>query len=142
GLEAGSHGSRLNADAAIAASPPHSRNLSMSKHSLMALLAPGLVLAVHAGHAADLTITSLADAGAGSLRQAIATANATPGADRIVFQPAGLVTLTTGALAITDTVEIIGGAGCGVRAQGGSRAFELAGAPNEAGALRVTLRRL
>ena len=69
----------------------------MSKHSLMALLAPGLVLAVHAGHAADLTITSLADAGAGSLRQAIATANATPGADRIVFQQAGLVTLTTGA---------------------------------------------
>ena len=52
----------------------------MSKHSLMALLAPGLVLAVHAGHAADLTITSLADAGAGSLRQAIATANATPSA--------------------------------------------------------------
>lgn len=114
----------------------------MSNTVSRSVLALGLALAAQAGHAADLTVTSLADAGAGSLREAIATANATPGADRIVFQQAGLVMLGSGALRITGSVEIVGCAGCGVRAQGGSRVFELAGDPNEPAALAVTLRRL
>lgn len=114
----------------------------MSNTVYRSVLALGLALAAQAGHAADLTVTSLADAGAGSLREAIATANATPGADRIVFQQAGLVMLGSGALRITGSVEIVGCAGCGVRAQGGSRVFELAGDPNEPAALAVTLRRL
>ena len=40
------------------------------------------------------------------LRQAIAQANATPGADRILFQQAGVVTLTSGALSIDDAVQV------------------------------------
>ncbi|MEO0823853.1 MAG: hypothetical protein AAF074_26025, partial [Pseudomonadota bacterium] len=58
---------------------------------------------------ATLTVTNLDDSGAGSLRDALATANATPGADRIEFDPAlegGTLVLTTGALLIADDVTI------------------------------------
>ncbi|MBA4064905.1 MAG: hypothetical protein C0501_14560 [Isosphaera sp.] len=63
---------------------------------------------------ATFTVRTLADAGLGSLRAAIAAANDTPGADVIRFAPAarGTVTLTSGELAITDDVRIDGpGAG-------------------------------
>ena len=58
---------------------------------------------------ATLTVTNLDDSGAGSLRDVLATANATPGADRIEFDPAlegGTLVLTTGALLIADDVTI------------------------------------
>jgi hypothetical protein len=57
------------------------------------------------------TVTNLADAGPGSLRQAIADANADPtSADTIVFQPGltGTIVLTTGQLTVTGPVTIIG----------------------------------
>ena len=63
---------------------------------------------------AVFVVQTLADAGAGSLRQAVLDANATPGADVIRFTTAvrGTVTLTSGELAITDHVRIDGpGAG-------------------------------
>jgi hypothetical protein len=60
-------------------------------------------------------VTNVADSGAGSLRQAILDANANPGADVIRFAPAarsGTITLTSGELAITDSLRIDGpGAG-------------------------------
>ncbi|MDG4595915.1 MAG: choice-of-anchor Q domain-containing protein [Candidatus Contendobacter sp.] len=76
----------------------------------------GVVLALGAafagGHAqaATFTVTNLADAGLGSLRQAILDANGAAGADTITFQAGltGTITLTTGQLAITDSVDIQG----------------------------------
>lgn len=60
--------------------------------------------------AADFTVTNLNDAGPGSLRQAILDANAAPSADRVLFQSSlsGTITLTTGELAISDSVQILG----------------------------------
>jgi RTX calcium-binding nonapeptide repeat (4 copies) len=61
---------------------------------------------------ATLIVTNLNDAGAGSLRAAVATANASVGvADTIVFAgglAGGTVTLTTGELALTGDVTIDG----------------------------------
>jgi fibronectin-binding autotransporter adhesin len=58
---------------------------------------------------ATLTVMNTGDAGPGSLRAAIITANATSG-DRIVFGPAahGLLTLLTGQLDITSSMTIVG----------------------------------
>src|SRR6476659_7017666 len=60
---------------------------------------------------ADFTVLNAANAGAGSLRQAVLDANAQPGADNILFDPAFFnaanprtITLTaaSGQMAITD----------------------------------------
>lgn len=55
-------------------------------------------------------VTTLADAGAGSLRQAIVDANDRPGSDRIEFGPSvrGTITLTSGELSITDDLTVNG----------------------------------
>lgn len=55
------------------------------------------------------TVTTLSDSGAGSLRQAILSANANPGADSIQFSVAGTIELTSGPLpTITSNVTIDG----------------------------------
>ena len=57
------------------------------------------------------TVHHLADAGTGSLRAAIADANANPGTDQIRFAPSardGTIALTSGELVITDAVRIDG----------------------------------
>jgi hypothetical protein len=56
------------------------------------------------------TVLNLNDSGAGSLRAAIVSANASPGADTIVFADhlLGTITLTSGELSITDGVTIAG----------------------------------
>src|SRR5262245_49177858 len=56
------------------------------------------------------TVLNLADGGAGSLRQAVLSANANPGADGIDFAPglSGTITLTGGQLSITDDLRIDG----------------------------------
>ncbi|MBX9699336.1 MAG: hypothetical protein K2X74_07860, partial [Acetobacteraceae bacterium] len=66
---------------------------------------------------ATFNVTNAADSGAGSLRAAIAQANANAGADTITFdaavfngEAADRIRLTTGALAVTDTLTIDGGA--------------------------------
>jgi VCBS repeat-containing protein len=51
---------------------------------------------------ATFTVTNLTDSGPGSLRAAIGSANATPGADTIVFTVAGTINTAT-PLALTDT---------------------------------------
>jgi parallel beta-helix repeat protein len=95
----------------------------------------GVVLALGAafagGHAqaATFNVTNLADAGGGSLRQAILDANGAAGADTITFQAGltGTITLTTGQLAITDSVDIQGPGAATITVSGNnaSRVFYL-----------------
>lgn len=57
-----------------------------------------------------IMVTNLADAGNGSLRAAVASANVNPGADVIRFQGnlAGTITLTSGQMEIADALTIDG----------------------------------
>ena len=59
---------------------------------------------------ATFTVTSTADAGAGSLREAIGLANASVGADEIVFDLGGdaTVLLSSGSIDVTDGLMIAG----------------------------------
>ncbi|MCU0784965.1 MAG: hypothetical protein MUF81_13160, partial [Verrucomicrobia bacterium] len=58
--------------------------------------------------AATFTVTTAADSGVGSLRQAIEDANATPSEDIIDFSVAGTITLGSALPAITESVAITG----------------------------------
>jgi hypothetical protein len=74
------------------------------------------------------TVSSLADSGAGTLRQAILNANTTAGADDIEFQSSlsGTITLTSGELAISDSVSITGpAAGVTISGNNSSRIFNV-----------------
>lgn len=91
------------------------RTRSPIRRSLAALAAASLALAgalfgAAPAHAANFEVFTAADSGAGSLRQAIINANASPGADTITFQ-AGLVgpiTITSGSIQIDEAVTITG----------------------------------
>ena len=62
--------------------------------------------------AATFTVTSNNDSGAGSLRDAVAQSNTSPGADTIDFAVTGTIVLTTGQLPINGPLTIVGpGAG-------------------------------
>src|SRR5690242_15700472 len=75
-------------------------------------LAAVLLLAAASAAANTYTITSTADSGAGSLRQAILDANANPGADTIAFNIVGsgvhTISPSTPLDPITDAVTIDG----------------------------------
>ncbi|MFO1002246.1 MAG: choice-of-anchor Q domain-containing protein [Planctomycetaceae bacterium] len=75
------------------------------------------------------TVTSLADSGSGSLRQAVLDANATAGEDEILFQSGlnGTISLTSGQMTISETVEITGNGAANsiIDAQLTSRIFEI-----------------
>ena len=76
------------------------------------------------------TVTNLADSGAGSLRTAVALSNLTPGADTIRFAPAltGEIHLTSGALTLTDGVNIVGPGASRIAVTGNTdRIFDVAG---------------
>jgi hypothetical protein len=57
---------------------------------------------------ATFTVSTLADAGPGSLRQAVLDANTLAGADTLVFAATGTLDLTSGALPITDALDVQG----------------------------------
>jgi hypothetical protein len=90
---------------------PQTSRTALEKAVTSGAVAAGLaMLAAPAADAATFTVTNTNDGGAGSLRDAIVTANATPGADVITFQPTvtGTITLTTGQLYITDSLDLQG----------------------------------
>jgi hypothetical protein len=86
---------------------------------------------------ATFTVTNLNDAGLGSLRAAIAAANANPGPDTVVFAGglSGTIGLTTGTLLLTDaaTTTILG-PGAGVISVSGSGAATVFGVASAASA--------
>lgn len=91
--------------------PAVPRSFRLEKVVTGSAVAAGLaVLAAPAADAATFTVTNTNDTGPGSLRDAIVTANNTPGADVITFQPTvtGTITLTSGQLYIGDAVDIQG----------------------------------
>jgi hypothetical protein len=95
--------------------------------ALAALAIPAaLVLLAAPALAADVPVTSTADAGPGSLRQAIA--DAAPGSTIVV--PAGTYQLTSGELAVAKTLTIrgAGAATTTITAGGASRVFAFTGA--------------
>lgn len=74
-------------------------------------LIPALLLVASAAQADVFHVTSNADFGAGTLRNAIDQANANPGPDEITFAD-GLGTITvTGQMEVSDTLTITGPAG-------------------------------
>ena len=77
------------------------------------------------------TVANLNDAGAGSLRAAITSANGNAGDDTINFSAFGAIVLTTGQLTITDGV-VIAGPGITVSGNSASRVFNTTGAPTGA----------
>ncbi len=60
--------------------------------------------------AATYQVINKLDSGTGSLRDAVALANANPGPDTITFGPrvSGTITLTTGEIVVSDSVNIVG----------------------------------
>jgi hypothetical protein len=70
-----------------------------------------LALAARAG-ATTFQVTTLADSGPGSLRQAVLDANAATGPDTVVFAATGTITLTSGEITITDDL-VVNGPGAG-----------------------------
>lgn len=73
-------------------------------------VAAALAASAAPAQAATFTVTNTNDSGAGSLRQAIVDANASAGADTITFGSGvtGAITLTSGALSVTDDLSING----------------------------------
>lgn len=105
-----------------------------------AALALGAGLAAAPAEAATFTVSNLNDSGAGSLRQAILDTNAAAGPDIIAFQAGltGTITLTSGQLAITDSVNVQGPGAAALTVDGNnaSRVFYLY---NELSLIDVTL---
>ena len=84
------------------------RALLRRRRELAAGVIGAALLAPAAAQAAPITVTTTADNGLGSLRDAINTANTNAGADEIVFDPSvtGLIRLTTGQLTISANEDL------------------------------------
>ena len=86
-----------------------------------------VAFAAFSTHAMTFTVTTTADSGAGSLRDAIAQANALPGADIVNFAVTGTILLTTGQIQISDALSIVGpgAGGLTIDANANSRIFSI-----------------
>lgn len=87
--------------------------------------AGGIVGAIHAAVGGDYLVSTTADSGLGSLRQAVLNANAAAGAQVITFDPdifssAKTITLTTGAIVISDATTVQGPGPALVTVSGGN----------------------
>ena len=79
--------------------------------------------------ASGQVVSNLGDSGPGTLRQAVLDANLNPGADVITFQPSvtGTILLTTGEIAITDSVDIQGPGARSLAVDSTARIFSISG---------------
>ena len=103
-----------------------SKSNGLAQRSLLLALVFLLPMAVFA---TTFSVTTTADSGAGSLREAIGLANANAGADDIVFSTTGTLTLATSLPSITDAVTITGSPGF-VIAGGSNIVFSISNANN------------
>ncbi len=94
--------------------------------SFKLLISLGLFSSLSIAQAATFTVTTTADSGPGSLRQAVIDANATLGPDTIAFGNTvqGTITLTSGEIQITDALTI-NGPGASVLAISGNKASRI-----------------
>ncbi len=92
------------------------------------------------------TVLNLNDSGTGSLRAAIAAANAQPGADTITVANGlhGTITLTSGELLITDSLTINGSGANRLTISGNnaSSVFDISPGPGVTSSLNVTIKNL
>jgi Ca2+-binding RTX toxin-like protein len=90
----------------------HRRRVTAARRTLVAGagMSLGVSLTGVSAEAATFTVTNLSDSGAGSLRQAIDDANATPGADQVTFQSSlsGQITLASQLSNINDPLDVVG----------------------------------
>lgn len=121
------------------------RNARGRKKRKTATIASGAALTLGAlaggaAGAATFEVSNLDDAGAGSLRQALLDANAAAGADIVTFQAGltGTITLTTGELAITGSVDLQG-PGAAALTVSGNNASRVFYVDNESELLDVTI---
>jgi hypothetical protein len=109
--------------------------------ALVAALLAGALGRAPAVAAATFTVSNLSDGGAGSLRQAIADANASEGADTIAFQAglAGTIALTGGELVIVGDLTLAGPGAAVLTVSGNqaSRIFRVAGGTVAIGGLTI-----
>lgn len=92
-------------------------------------------------HAATFTVSSPADSGPGSLRQAILDANAAPGSDDVIFQSGftGTIFLSS-SFSISDSITISGPGAAALSVDGnGNRIFDVDGG---LGTIAVSIRGL
>jgi hypothetical protein len=94
------------------------------------LFVPRLVVLEDRTLPSTYLVTSLADGGAGSLRQAVLDANTHPGADAIAFAPTlhGTIGLTSGQLNVTGSLTLTGPSAGAIIVSGthASRIFDIA----------------
>ncbi|MFI5143227.1 MAG: IPTL-CTERM sorting domain-containing protein [Thermoanaerobaculales bacterium] len=104
--------------------------MSHSHARLISITAAVLLLAAMPAAGTVFQVTNLNDSGAGSLRQAVLDANANPGADSITFQSGltGTIGLTSGEIAITDSVAIVGPGAPALAVTSTARIFNISGA--------------
>ncbi len=112
------------------------------KRSLLSVAALAAMLGGPAVQAATFSVTSLADSGPGSLRQAVADANANAGTDVITFATSGTIVLTGGELSIADDLTVQGpGAGrLAIDGNGSSRVFAISGTGTDVTISGLTIR--
>jgi len=115
----------VSADGAAVGAEGEPTRAGTRRETLLGLLAPA------PARAAGFTVTTLADSGDGSLRQAVLDANALPGADTIRFADGfvGTIGLTGGQLSIADhlTIDGPGADRLAVSGNGQSRVFRISG---------------
>ncbi len=85
-----------------------------------------LGVAIFPAYGATFDVTNCNDSGAGSLRQAVLDANGAGGADDITFSVVCTITLTSGEIDITDSVNIIGN-GSTISGNNANRIFYVTG---------------
>jgi fibronectin-binding autotransporter adhesin len=89
------------------------------------------------------TVLNLADSGTGSLRQAILAANASAGADTILFAAglSGTLTLSSGEMSITDDLALAGPGASQLTVSGNqlSRAFRISGSTTDVAVSGLTI---
>lgn len=140
-------GIRLSRQQRRALERERSKGGRQAPRSAMAAAASGAALtlgvALAAGppaQAATFNVTTLGDSGPGTLRQAIEDANGAAGADTVTFQAGltGTITLTSGQLEITDSLDVQG-PGAAVISVSGNNASRVFYLYNSAAEIAVTI---